>query len=249
MDQLKTLQTDAIIALPALKDNYIWLYPLTPKSVIVIDPGEANPVLNYCKQHQLQVDCILITHHHSDHVNGALKIAKAFNAPIFAPDEVLIPHLTVDHLTETKFERANQTIQVIPTPGHTLGHVTYLIGQHLFCGDTLFSAGCGRLFEGTPAMLFSSLNRLKQLPDETLVYAGHEYTLINLKFGHHMDPDNLNIQKAIQTLPPCSLPSTIAREKQINVFFYPDFTSLKQKQNCNTDLELFTFLRKTKDIF
>lgn len=238
-----------IIGLPALKDNYIWLYPLSNtlnnKSVIVIDPGESKPVLDYCDQHQVKIDSILLTHHHADHIDGALAIAKRYNAPIYASDEVPLPHISVNQLNQ--FERQNHLIQVIPVPGHTLQHVAYLINGHLFSGDTLFSAGCGRIFEGTYEMMFDSLNRLKQLPDKTLVYAGHEYTRSNLEFAKQMDPDNPLIQHTLLTLPSCSLPSTIEKEKQINVFFYSDFTRLKQKYDCLTDLELFTFLRKTKN--
>lgn len=235
-----------IIGLPALKDNYIWIYPLTENKVIVIDPAESNIVIDYCKKNQVEVDCILITHHHADHINGALDISNAFNSPIFAPNEVPLPSITVDTLNQ--IERDHQVIKIIAIPGHTLGHVAYLINNHLFCGDTLFSGGCGRIFEGTPEMLFNSLNHLKQLPDETLVYAGHEYTLSNLKFGIKIDPDNVHIQNALLTIKSCTLPSSIEREKQINVFFYSNFTSLKQKYNFNSDLELFTFLRQTKDL-
>lgn len=238
---------NGLIALPALKDNYIWIYHLDRDRIIVVDPGESAPVLEYIAQHHCRVDSILLTHHHQDHIGGAMVLSELEQAPIYAPDDIPLPHISVSHLTQ--FQRGLLTIEVIPVPGHTLDHVAYLMNGILFCGDALFSGGCGRLFEGTFQMALNSLNRLKALPDETLVCPAHEYTKNNLRFGALYDPNNPHIQNALATLKPCSLPSTIAREKQINLFFYPDFSALKAQYHCNTDLDLFTFLRQEKDRF
>lgn len=233
----------------ALTNNYIWLYQIDD-NVIVVDPGDAELVIHYCSKQQLTPIAILITHHHSDHTDGIKTLCDYYtNIDIFAPDEVNFPHHSIN------FERSimvqNKCINIIQTPGHTLQHVSYLIDNMLFCGDTLFSGGCGRIFEGTSQLMFHSLNTLRLLPDETLVCAAHEYTLNNLQFAHTIDPNNTAISTYLNEIEQktSTLPSTIKQEKKINLFFMNSSDELKKRLNVKNDLDLFTQLRLKKDIY
>lgn len=233
---------NTLTAIPAFKDNYIWLLQ-AKNNCAVVDPGDAAPVLAYLKQHHLQLTTILITHHHNDHIGGMLALKKATGATLYGPKHDGIDgldHLLEDHDTITVFDR---TFKIISVPGHTLGHIVYYGDDTLFCGDTLFGGGCGRLFEGTPAQLFDSLNKLKALPDQTKVYCAHEYTLQNLQFAKTVDPNNQaidnRIQAAIKTRAngQSTVPSTLALEKATNPFL-----------RCKT-VEAFARIRKLKDTF
>lgn len=234
-------------AIPVFTDNYIWMIRFQ-NSAICVDPGEAKPVINYLHQHHLMLTDILITHHHDDHIGGIKLLVDYFPlVKVHAPPDQRIPMFNQTHLLKDNVDCQSLQFKVLMTPGHTSSHVCYYQPQYkwLFCGDTLFSAGCGRVFDGSIKALFNSLELLATLPDETMIFPAHEYTLNNLKFAHHVEPDNLNIQHAILKLQhsklPCSLPSTMAFEKKVNPFI----RATQAPKNFNK----FKILRTLKDDF
>jgi len=212
-----------VTPIKALSDNYIWLYE-DDEGVIVVDPGEAREVVNYIQENQLNLDSILVTHKHEDHVGGVAGILAAFpETPIYGPSEVpaIVTHIVEDGAS---FERLGENIQVMKTAGHTEEHISFMMDELIFCGDALFSAGCGRVFTGDYEAQFDALWRFKQLPEDMKVYAGHEYTQKNLAFAQTVMPENELIaseltraQKLTRDGTP-TLPSTIGREKEINPF-------------------------------
>ncbi|MCK6426386.1 MAG: hydroxyacylglutathione hydrolase [Burkholderiaceae bacterium] len=222
-----------IAALPAFSDNYIWLVH-DDRSAVVVDPGQAAPVVAALTQASLALAGILVTHHHGDHVGGVAELRDRFGAvPVWRPAGERLPFDPAPPCQHVQggdvVTLLGQDWQVIDTPGHTAGHVAYLLqppGQAplLFCGDTLFSAGCGRLFEGSPAQMADSLQRLAGLPGETRVCCAHEYTLSNLRFAAAVEPDNAAVihhRQHCETLRErgeATLPSTLALELQINPF-------------------------------
>lgn len=236
--------------IPALTDNYIWLLANQHQQAVIIDPGEATPVIEYLTQQQLSPLAILLTHHHADHVAGVNVLKQHYpTIAVYGPQEVKLPITPISsHMTLT-IRDFNFTI--ISVPGHTLGHVAYYIAPYLFCGDTLFSAGCGRIFEGSYTQMFDSLNKLKNLPNNTIVCPAHEYTLANLKFAHHLLPDDTDINHYYQQVhvQKITLPTTLAVEKKINLFLRCDVPELQQRFNCSSALALFTWLRQQKDHF
>jgi hydroxyacylglutathione hydrolase len=210
----------------AFKDNYIWcLINENTKHCLIVDPGEAKPVLAFLKQLNLSLDAILITHHHWDHTNGIKMIVQSYPVPVFGPINEKIMAVSHPVSEGESIELADwPTFKVLDIPGHTLGHIAYYGDNLLFCGDTLFSAGCGRLFEGTAEQMLNSLNKLLKLPDETQIYCGHEYTLSNLHFAQTIEPANSDIKERLErvrelrqkNLP--SLPTVLADERLINPF-------------------------------
>ena len=252
-----------IQSIKAYSDNYIWLIT-TNEGNLVIDPGEAAPVINYMQQHSLRLTDILITHHHYDHVGGVVELKKDIAGKVVGPNNDQIEGLD-EHATQDKLvESCGLKFNVIEIPGHTLDHVAYFLADNdqprLFCGDTLFSGGCGRVFEGTHNQMHQSLEKLRALPSNTLVYCGHEYTLANLKFAKEVEVNNLHISEYIKTsqskldqgLP--TLPSTLEIEQKINPFMRCAESDLRQSLsqkmlNANTasDSEIFTYLREWKD--
>lgn len=249
------------LALPAFQNNYIWIIAQpTHQRFLCVDPGEAKPVLDFATASGSSLSDVLITHHHSDHIGGLSKLLTAFpNAIVHAPNDVRIPkpYKMASHQHPIVIEPF--TFQVIHTPGHTSSHVCYYEPTHawLFCGDTLFSAGCGRVFDGTLKELHDSLTQLKQLPDQTLIYCAHEYTRQNLRFAAMIEPNNREIHNQMNLLQNtssklCSLPSTIALEKQINPFFRTDSTTVQEYcLSHGTDaldsLSVFNLLRNKKN--
>lgn len=223
-----------LIAVPAFTDNYIWMLH-DGSSALVVDPGDATPVLAALEAHALRLTGILVTHHHSDHVGGLAGLRPHLHGPVFGPARENIPKpYTAVHAGET-VEWLGQRFTVIDVPGHTAGHIAFFCERPagggaplLFCGDTLFSGGCGRLFEGTPAQMQDSLQQLAALPGDTRVCCAHEYTLSNLRFAQTVEPANealadyrrwCEAQRAQQQP---TLPSTIAVERQINPFLRCD---------------------------
>ena len=214
-----------VIPLPAFDDNYLWLL-VRDEQAIVVDPGDAAPVLDYLAQHGLELCAILCTHHHSDHVGGIRKLLQQFKVPVYGPAHETIPGRThpVTEGDTVKIPELDLEFSVIEVPGHTAGHVAYYGAERLFCGDTLFACGCGRLFEGTPAMMYASIAKLARLPDATLMYCAHEYTLDNIRFARKVEPDNADlIQREVndratraQNLP--TVPTTMGLEKRTNPF-------------------------------
>lgn len=215
-----------IVPIKAYQDNYIWLIVNeTSQTAIAIDPGEASPVCDYLHTVNLDLTAVLITHHHRDHCHGIPELQRHFDMPVYGPKHNQIPATQMVE-ADSHIHLSHVDFRVLALPGHTLSHVAYYAEKPgwLFCGDTLFSAGCGRMFEGSPQQMWSSLMRLAALPDDTQVYCAHEYTLANLHFARQVEPRNRVLQQVLEkTLRlrqqgAVSLPSTIGLEKQINPF-------------------------------
>jgi hydroxyacylglutathione hydrolase len=246
---------DKIDYVNALNDNYIWLL-IKGDHVIAIDPGEASPLLNWLSNSHYQLKGIVITHHHYDHVGGIDELIHHFpKIKIAGPEHQDIQPLHIHAKDKITIDFWNSN--VIHVPGHTKEHVAYYDGNQLFCGDTLFCAGCGRNFECEYDVLFDSLQTLKKLPDTTKIYCGHEYTISNLKFAQMIEPLNPVIEshlKQCETLQ-CTLPSTIALEKKINPFLRCSeasiISAIERRFNCKapSEKQVFKLLRKWKDTF
>ena len=217
-----------LIPLPAFDDNYIWMLH-DGQRALVVDPGDAQPVLAALQRESLQLQSILVTHHHPDHTGGVDVLRDATGASVFGPAKERMPEPLQRLRSGDTVQVLDLDWQVLDVPGHTAGHIAYFceIPGHapvLFCGDTLFSGGCGRLFEGTAQQMQASLALLAALPDATRVCCAHEYTLSNLKFALEVEPDNLALVayqsrcKALREQGLPTLPSTIETERQINPF-------------------------------
>ncbi|SEA90924.1 hydroxyacylglutathione hydrolase [Alkalimonas amylolytica] len=255
-----------ITPLAAFQDNYIWcLTKPDSDALVVVDPGDADVVLQFARTTKRQLSSILVTHHHWDHTDGIAALKQHWpNTQIIGPDYEAerIPSLTqtVHDGDIVQLEEFDLQFQVLHLPGHTLGHIAYYQSSVdgaplLFCGDTLFSAGCGRLFEGSPEQMHQSLQRLMALPNETLIYCTHEYTLANLAFARAVEPDN---QAVIAHLTKCqqlrdnqlpTLPSKLATEKAINPFLRCHLPDLQRKYTSSSEQAVFTALRSDKDRF
>lgn len=219
-----------IAAIPAFADNYIWMIH-DGIEALVVDPGDAGPVFKALAAHSLRLSGILVSHHHLDHVGGVAALREAFSVPVYGPALEVLPEPCTRVSEGESLTLLGRQFQVLEVPGHTAGHIAFYLAQPneneapaLFCGDTLFSAGCGRLFEGTPAQMHQSLQKLAALPADTRVFCTHEYTLSNLRFARHIEPDNealLAYQAwclAQRELGLPTLPSTLALELRINPF-------------------------------
>ncbi len=221
-----------LLALPAFNDNYIWMLHDGVRAAVV-DPGDAGPVHEALDALRLQLSAILVTHHHADHVGGVDALRGRLQGSVFGPARERIPTPFTPLSDGARIEALGLRFEVIDVPGHTAGHIAYLTHDDgpdplLFCGDTLFSGGCGRLFEGTPAQMHQSLSRLSALPAKTRVCCTHEYTLSNLKFALAVEPANEALAaytsecQALRAAGQITLPSTIGRELQINPFLRCD---------------------------
>jgi hydroxyacylglutathione hydrolase len=217
-----------LIALPAFADNYIWMLHDGTRA-FVVDPGDAAPVEAALQQRHLELAAILVTHHHADHVGGLARLAPRCTGPIYGPAHEAMPVTVVPLAEGDRFEVLGLQAEVLDVPGHTAGHIAYVVTPARgpawqFCGDTLFSGGCGRLFEGTPAQMHDSLGKLAALPGETLVCCTHEYTLSNLRFARLAEPDNRELAayevrcRDLREHGAATLPSTVATERSINPF-------------------------------
>lgn len=236
--------------IPALTDNYIWLLEVSKERVIVVDPGEAQPVIDYLNHHNLTPIAILLTHHHHDHIDGVTTLNHYYsNIAIYGPKEVTLPINYVSDLNDITIDK--QIFHIINVPGHTKGHIAYYCQPYLFCGDTIFSAGCGRVFEGRYQDMYQSICKLKQLPNDTIICPGHEYTISNLRFAHSLLPDDQAITAYYKQMQdrPITLPTTMEIEKKINLFLRCDEQKLQQQFHVSTALDLFKFFRTQKDIF
>ncbi len=249
-----------IKSIPAFNDNYIWLIKNSDRRCAVVDPGDAAPVLAYLQEHDLTLDAILITHHHHDHIGGIPELVRQFpGIDVVGPANEPVPTLTHPVNSGDQIELFGEVFMVIGLEGHTLGHVGYVGDEKLFCGDTLFSAGCGRVFEGTMEQMYSSLQKMAMLPEETLVYCAHEYTASNVAFALAVEPDNNQLQiyreevnrLRAQNLP--TIPTTIRREKWINPFLRVEEPSVIKSVNTRTSqidpISIFTALREWKNEF
>jgi hydroxyacylglutathione hydrolase len=250
--------------IPTLKDNYVWALVSTPKRLAcIVDPGEAGPVLTFLKQQGLKLMGILITHHHWDHTNGIAGLKQHSDVPVYGAASETIDGKTVSLHEGDRVELIDfpLSFRVMSIPGHTLGHLAYYSPGMLFCGDTLFASGCGRLFEGKPEQLYTSLQKLAALPDETKVYCAHEYTLANLHFAEKVEPGNPEIKERLKQVEAlhrqhqCTLPSTLGEEKKTNPFLRCDSPELIQSvqrhagRHLSNPIEVFTYLRKWKDTY
>ncbi|MFZ4285710.1 hydroxyacylglutathione hydrolase [Variovorax sp. HJSM1_2] len=221
-----------LLPLPAFTDNYIWLLH-DGRQALVVDPGESGPVFEALQHLGLQLAAILVTHHHADHVGGVDALRDATGATVYGPAREKIPAPLQALSDGEQIEVLGIKFAVMEVPGHTAGHIAYYAAQAwangqgapiLFCGDTLFSGGCGRLFEGTPAQMLASLQSFARLPDETRVCCAHEYTLSNLKFAAAVEPANSELARytawcvAQRERREPTLPSSIGQEKQVNPF-------------------------------
>ena len=253
------------IAIPCFNDNYIWLIA-TQTGCWVVDPGDAKPVTAWLKAHQQRLSGILLTHHHADHVGGVqalVELARTKNQTlsIWGPDEChrwrSLPAIT----GETQRVTGLGNFTVLDVSAHTLGHIAYYFAEHgwLFCGDSLFSAGCGRLFEGTPQQLHQALQRINALPSDTKLFPAHEYTLKNLAFAQCVEPQNGAVANAILEVEALrernepSLPTTLARERNINPFLRLHSKALQAQvaehtgQAFHTEENTLALLRQWKD--
>lgn len=247
-----------ILPIPAFDDNYIWCIHDNVNS-IVVDPGDPIIVRNFLLKHNLNLSSILITHHHFDHTGGILELKNKFSPHIYGPfgnidgidTFVKEGDIVVDNSLKINFE-------VYEIPGHTLDHIAFKSQNNLFCGDTIFSSGCGRVFEGTHFQMYSSLKKLASLSDDTKIYCAHEYTLNNINFAKSIEPDNADLLQRetevkklrIENRP--SVPTTLGMEKKINPFLRcaeKNLISKFQDSKLSKDIEIFTHIRKLKDNF
>ncbi|EMR12421.1 hydroxyacylglutathione hydrolase [Methylophaga lonarensis MPL] len=252
-------------AVNAFEDNYIWLIQSEHSAeTMIVDPGSAEPVLRKLQTLELEPVAILITHHHHDHVGGIRQLRQSYaDLPVFGPRQEQIPemsHPLAEH-SGLSLHPAFPAVQILDTPGHTAGHISYLLDGKLFCGDTLFAGGCGRLLGGTAEQLYASLLRLRQLPAHTEIYCAHEYTLNNLLFALSIEPDNqaLHLRLAhcrqLRAHDLSTVPSRLADELQTNPFLRCDQPSVACQLRNDNDvepleaIEVFRRLRSKKDVF
>ena len=242
-------------------DNYIWLVS-TNEGSIVVDPGESKEILNLIDANEIDLKGVLITHHHYDHTNGLLDLTNKMNLEVYGPKKIEGINNIVNE--SDKFSLIGINFEVIAIPGHTLDHLAFYSSNNedpiLFCGDTLFAGGCGRVFEGTFEQMFKSLKKISNYPKETKIFCGHEYTLSNLKFALEVDKDNKdlvnefnNIEKLISSDIP-SLPTNLNKELKLNPFLRCHDFDIKNKfiekfDMIDYELQIFTALRKWKDNF
>lgn len=255
-----------VTPLPAFDDNYIWAIQVPNiDGAYVVDPGDADVVIKFLSDKQIPLLGVLITHHHHDHTGGIAKLLSYYgsNTPVYGPSLENIEGVNnpLQACASITLQGIDLKAEVIEVPGHTLGHIAYVIEDALFCGDTLFSAGCGRLFEGTPQQMLTSLTRLAQVGDDKKVYCTHEYTLANLHFANRVDPNNVQLQQythhseQLRASNTPTLPSSIAQERAINPFLRSHSTEIQQslaeqfQQPINDAVKCFALLRQWKDNF
>lgn len=246
-----------ILPIPAFEDNYIWLIN-NGRHAVAVDPGDATPVIRQLEQSRLELDAILITHHHYDHIDGVAELVSKYGVPVYAPAKETydFAHIPVIEGQKVILQQLNLTLNVIEVPGHTLGHIAYYAHPLLFCGDTLFSCGCGRLREGTAEQLYHSLQRLALLPPDTEVYCTHEYTETNIGFALKLDPHNPALLQRQQEVNDCrkanrpSLPTTIGQELQTNPFLRCHTGVIRQAANRPehaSEIEIFSIIRNLRN--
>ena len=251
-----------IIPIPCLNDNYAYIVnDVATKTIGVVDPSEAEPIINYLKKEKLELNYILNTHHHFDHVDGNIELQKLYNSKIigFIGDKHRIPGINITLNDGEKFNFGKSIVKIIHVPGHTSGHICFFFEKEkiAFTGDTLFSLGCGRIFEGDHKQMLSSLNKIKKLPAKTKIYCGHEYTLKNAEFCMKYDANNMDLinhfkkvsELRLKNLP--TVPSTLEEELKSNIFLRCDQNDLKIKLNMENgdEYKVFKKVRDLKDTF
>ncbi|CAN7273358.1 hydroxyacylglutathione hydrolase [Trinickia sp. LjRoot230] len=264
---MKTLE---YVPVPAFADNYIWLVS-NGRDAVAVDPGEAAPVRGFLAQKGWRLSAILLTHHHADHVGGVAELCRDAQIPVYGPAREEIVEVThaVSGGQHVQIEAPAMQLTVLDVPGHTRGHIAYfqagtdVAAPHVFCGDTLFACGCGRLFEGTPAQMLASLDALAALPGETQVHCAHEYTLSNIRFALACEPGNAALRAwhdeaaARRARNEPTLPTTIAHERAVNPFLRADRDEiratlgeqLQSDQAVSDRLASFTLMREWKNRF
>ena len=253
----------------AFNDNYLWLFnPVGEKRACIVDPGDAGPVLRHLDEHGMQLEAIFITHHHGDHTGGIGELLRRFDVPVYGPRSPRIPAVTLPLQEGDSVELFGQRFHVLEIPGHTLDHIAYytreaasFAGPVLFCGDTLFAGGCGRVFEGSHAMMYGSLQKLAALPGETQVFCAHEYTLANLRFARAVTPDDTRLlqrferEQARRASDIPTVPTTIGVELETNPFMRCEDAVLVEaaRRHAGAPLrapaEVFGAIREWKDSF
>ncbi len=248
---------------PALQDNYIYLIDRPNDDVLIaVDPAVSKPVITFCTRHNRKLSHILNTHHHRDHVGGNRELKARYGCSIIGPiyDAERIPGIDIMASEEGLIRIGGLQIRILFVPGHTRGHIAGLVEDALFCGDTLFGAGCGRLFEGSPEQMWNSLNKIVKLPENTRFYCAHEYTINNLKFSLMIDPDNRNLQKRmvkstmLQQQGKPTIPGTLAEELATNPFLRPLDAKFRRwyatKHGLPNDpVRIFAHIRAARDIW
>jgi hydroxyacylglutathione hydrolase len=254
-----------LIPLPAFEDNYLWVLH-DGRRALVVDPGDAQPVLAFLAQSGLQLAAILVTHHHADHVGGVDALRQATGAAVFGPAHERVPGPFEPLSGGMQAQALGLTFDVIDVPGHTAGHIAYYAPDVdgrplLFCGDTLFSGGCGRVFEGTPAQMLASLDALAALPPDTRVCCAHEYTLANLRFARAVEPANGELQRyqarceALRARGEPTLPTSLGEELAINPFLRVREPAVAQAAHAfngaapDDDVAVFAAVRQWKNGF
>jgi len=251
-----------ITPIPCLNDNYAYIIEdNNSKKIGVVDPSEASPIISFLKNKNLKLNYILNTHHHFDHIGGNEELKKLYNAKVvgFIGDKHRIPGINITLKDNEKWYFGNSLIRIFHIPGHTLGHICFFFEKEkiAFTGDTLFSLGCGRIFEGDHKQMFASLNKIKELPRDTKIYCGHEYTYKNAEFCMKYDVDNSNLKKRFEIIKKLrsnnlpTIPTTLKDELDSNIFLRCDQNDLKNKLNMKNyeDFKVFRKVRDLKDSF
>ncbi|AZR36868.1 hydroxyacylglutathione hydrolase [Xanthomonas vasicola] len=251
-----------LIALPAFDDNYIWALVAADGRAIIVDPGQAAPVIAAAAREGLIPSAVLLTHHHGDHIGGVAELQQRWpDLELFGSADERIPETAQEVGHGERLSLLDVDFQVLEVPGHTRSHIAFVTDSHLFSGDTLFSLGCGRMFEGTAPQMFDSLQRLASLPGETLVCCGHEYTLANAAFALHVDPTNAALQRrqqeaqAMRHVARPTLPISLKSELATNPFLRtnrPEIRAAVAPRAAGapcSEVDIFAELRRWKDEF